>query len=387
MSFVDLLIAMVVVMAIVGGYRLGFVTRVLSWVGLGLGLGLGVRLLLPWVLSKLPPGSSATALAVALLVIVTCGMLGQGLGFMIGAKLRPRGRTGAKGRSDRVLGGLAGLVGAVFALWLLLPVAAATPGWVSSATSHSFFAQQIDDHLPQSPDTAGLLRSIVGDQFPQVFDSLRPTPDHGPPPASTGLSAAQSAKVARSVLKVQGKACDLIQDGTGWVVAADTVVTNAHVVAGEPATQVQRDDGRFLDAAVVQFDPIRDLAVLSVPKLDRPALPVAQADVGEKGGVFGHPGGEPLRIAPFEVARQITAVGRDIYGSQLSTRKVLELRSALRPGDSGSALVDSSGEVIGVAFAIAPDQPTVAYALDMSEVRPVLDKSRESKASTGPCIR
>ncbi|MBI2705378.1 MAG: MarP family serine protease [Actinobacteria bacterium] len=387
MNFVDVLIAGLVVMAAVGGYRLGFVTRVFSWIGLAIGLVLGIRFLLPWAVGQLPRGSSATAFMVALLVVVICGMLGQALGFVIGAKLRPPGKDGQHNRFDRALGGLSGLLGAVLALWLLLPLAAATPGWVSSATSNSFIAQNVDKRLPPAPDTAGILRSIVGDQFPQVFDTLQPTPDLGPPPALTGLTQAEQDKVARSVVKIQGNACNRIQDGSGWVAAPEMVVTNAHVVAGESATQVQRDDSRFFDATVLAFDPQRDLAILRVPKLDRPALPTADAKPKDRGGVFGHPGGEPLRVAPFEVSRQITALGRDIYGQARTERQVLELKSALRPGDSGSAIVDPAGEAIGVAFAVAPDQPTVAYALAMSELRPMLANVGTAKVDTGPCIQ
>jgi S1-C subfamily serine protease len=386
-NFVDLLIVGLVIMAAVGGYRLGFVTRVFSWVGLAIGLVLGIRFLLPWAVGQLPRGSTATAFMVALLVVVICGMLGQAFGFVVGAKLRPPGRDGQHSQFDRVLGGFAGFAGAVLAIWLLLPIAAATPGWVSSAASNSLIAQNVDKHLPPAPDTAAMLRSIVGDQFPQVFDSLQPTPDLGPPPAATGLTTEMRDRVARSVLKIQGTACDRIQDGTGWVAAPGIVVTNAHVVAGEPSTQVQRDDGRFLDATVVAFDPQSDLAVLRVPNLDRPALPMRDAVAKDHGGVFGHPGGEPLRVAPFEVSRQITALGRDIYGQARTERQVLELRSALRPGDSGSAIVDPEGQVIGVAFAIAPDQPSVAYALAMSEVRAELAAAGNAAVDTGPCIR
>ncbi len=173
------------------------------------------------------------------------------------------------------------------------------------------------------------------------------------------------------MVKVEGIACRRIQDGTGWVVADDLVVTNAHVVAGERSSEIQRDDDRQLAAAVVAFDPERDLALLHVKGLDRPALPMAAAARGQTGGVFGHPGGEPLRIAPFSVARQIDATGRDIYDGASTRRQVLELAAGLRPGDSGSALIDPGGEVIGIAFAISTDQAGVAYALATSELTPV----------------
>jgi hypothetical protein len=48
--------------------------------------------------------------------------------------------------------------------------------------------------------------------------------------------------------------------------------------------------------------------------------------------------------------------------------------------------VDSTGNLEGVAFAIAPDQPNVAYALTLDEVRPVLASAGSDAVSTGPCI-
>ena len=45
---------------------------------------------------------------------------------------------------------------------------------------------------------------------------------------------------------IEGQACDRIQSGTGFVVAPGLIATNAHVVAGERTTQVQRDDGRIV---------------------------------------------------------------------------------------------------------------------------------------------
>jgi S1-C subfamily serine protease len=388
-SIVDVIFVALVVGAVIGGYRLGFVARIFSWAGLALGLVLGIRFLVPWLVGLLPSGAALTSFLVALLAIVVCAMLGQAGGLVVGNRFRPVTRSHRAQQFDRVLGGVAGFLGAALFIWLILPIIASMPGWISSSTSHSFVAREVDDHLPTAPDSAAVLRSLIGDQFPQVFDALGPTPDLGPPPAQSGLSSATATRVARSVVKVQGPACNRLQDGTGWVVDDGLVVTNAHVVAGENKTQVQRDDGRFLDADVIAFDPNRDLAVLRVANLDRPALPTAAAQPGITGGVFGHPGGEPLRIAPFAVARQITAVGRDIYGDNRTTRQVLELQSTLRPGDSGSALVNPAGQVIGVAFAIAPDQPDVAYALALSELDPVLAQARTVAAGdavdTGPC--
>jgi S1-C subfamily serine protease len=87
------------------------------------------------------------------------------------------------------------------------------------------------------------------------------------------------------------------------------------------------------------------------------------------------------------VARVLEATGRDIYGTGLARREVLELAASLRPGDSGSALVAPDGSVVGVAFAVAKDRPDVAYALSTDELRAVLAAPRSGLVDTGPCLR
>ena len=56
-------------------------------------------------------------------------------------------------------------------------------------------------------------------------------------------------------------------------------------------------------------------------------------------------------------------------------------------GTLGFALIDPKGRVVGMAFAIAPDRPGVAYALDMSEVNAVLEGDLGHQVDTGSCVR
>jgi len=384
-NLLDLAVVTLAIVAAVGGYRLGFVTRVISWVGMAVGLFAAVRLL-PVLLDRLRGGDSNVLLLAALGLIFGCAFLGQAIGVLIGNRLRPVDSDGTVTRFDGLLGALAGIAGVVVLVWLVLPFLSDTRGWPAEQAHQSTLAQTLDAHLPPAPDSIQALRALIGeDNFPKVFDALRPTPDLGPPPADSGLPAETAARVARSVVKVEGIACSQIQDGTGFVVAPDEVVTNAHVVAGEGATELIRDDGSRVKARVIAFDPNRDLALLVAPGLAREPLPIGPSTVDAQGGVFGHPGGGALRVAPFQIARAITAVGRDIYGTSVTRREVLELKSKLRPGDSGSALVDTRGTVVGVAFAIAPDKPDVAYALNTSELQPLLATDRSARADTGPC--
>src|SRR5207237_1813828 len=122
-------------------------------------------------------------------------------------------------------------------------------------------------------------------------------------------------RAANSTVKVEAPACSRIQDGSGAVIADDLVVTNAHVVAGSKSPTVLRyPDGDALDATVVAFDPDRDVALLRVPGIDRPALPLGDSfGVGGVGAVVGHPYGGDLKLNPFKVGDDTTARGFDIY--------------------------------------------------------------------------
>ncbi len=383
----DLVIVAAAVGAAVAGYRLGFVARAFSWVGLAIGLVLAARLV-PDVVSHLHSGgASRTYLFIAIGLLAGFGFLGQAVGLAVGARVHRTLPGGPLRKADAVVGGAVGILGVLVLVWLVSPAMADVPGWPAEAARTSRITQAVQDVFPGAPDSTQALRRVVGSNYPQVLGSLQEAPSLGSPPASSGLDQATQDRVARSTVKVVGQACDNIQEGSGFVVGPDLVVTNAHVVAGERSTEVQRyDDGHRLPATVVAFDPDRDLAILSVPGLGRPALPLADPSVDQVGAVFGHPDGGPLRVAPFQVAQQVDATGTDIYDRTRTQRQVLFLSADLHPGDSGGALVTPDGKVVGVAFAIAPDRSGVAYALHPSELRPLLDRVGRSPAGTGSCL-
>ncbi len=389
MNLLDLFIMASAAAAAFGGYRLGFVARAASWVGLAVGLVVAMRFL-PAAVRTFEGPDPTTKLLVAAGVLLLGGFVGQGVGLLAGSSLRRFVPHGPLRAVDSSVGALVGVVGILAAVWLLLPAIADIPGTYARQARNSTIARFLDRQLPNPPDTVQALRRIVGDtDFPQVFEGLRPAPKTGPPPATTGIPAPVIARVSASTVKVEGIACDRRQEGSGFTAAPGIVVTNAHVVAGHRPgrTQVVRPDGRRLDASLVLFDTARDLALLRVPGLDQAPLPVGDAKVGDRGAVFGHPGGQDaLRIAPAAVQDQINAVGRDLYGTSSSRREVFILAAELAQGDSGGPLVDTAGEVVGVAFAIAPDRPGTAYALTSDELRSVLAVSTRQPVSSGRCL-
>jgi S1-C subfamily serine protease len=385
----DLIVIIVAVIAAVGGYRLGFFGRVASWLGLALGFYVAIRIL-PSVLIRLTTASPGTQLAVAVLILVGGAVIGQALGLLIGSRLHRALPGGPVQQADRVVGAGTGIVGVVVALWLLLPSIASVPGWPARATEDSGISRWVSGSLPNPPDALQVLRRLIGQDAPQVFAVLHPGAPAGTPPIASPLSVAVTRAVEASTVKVEGQACDRIYEGSGFAVAPDLVVTNAHVVAGEPPgqTSVLLPSGRHLAATVVMFDPRRDLALLSVGSLDEAPLPVRAASVGASGAVFGHPNGQnAVAVTPARVAQVIKAVGKDLYDRTDTTRNVLVLAATLAHGDSGGPLVNSTGEVIGVVFAISADQASTSYALSSTELDAALKVAQNpAGTSTGPCL-
>src|SRR5204862_7843003 len=122
-------------------------------------------------------------------------------------------------------------------MWLLIPALAGSPGWPARAVRDSAVARAIDRLAPDPPDEAEALGRLVGDEtFPEVFDTLT-SPDAGSPPEG-GLPRDVAQRVAGSAVKVEGNACDRVQEGTGFVAGPNLIVTNAHVVAGEARTRL-----------------------------------------------------------------------------------------------------------------------------------------------------
>ena len=385
MNGLDVVIVVAAVLAAVGGWRLGFLTRSVGWIGAGLGLALAVAVLPP-LLDRLDLTSGNAVVLVGLSVLVVLASLGQGIGSALGSRLAPPVRAGAARRVDQVGGAALGVVGVAVIAWSLFPVMSQTEGWSARSTSGSALAGFSLDHLPDPP--AGLLdleRQALDGRFPQLFTGDAPTAELPPAPTDSPIDDATMARLARSVVQVKGGACDMVQSGSGFVAAPGLVATNAHVVAGTRDVEVVTTEGQRAPAEVVAFDPSVDLALLATD-LDRPVLPLGAPAPGDRGLVMGFPGGGPFRPSPFEVGESIDATGLDIYDRREVRRELVVLASDLEPGDSGSAVVRSDGTVVAVAVAIAPNREGVAYALDQEQLAALLARAPRDPVPTGECL-
>jgi S1-C subfamily serine protease len=322
---------------------------------------------------------------------VVVATFGQTIGLALGSlvhRITPMRRPLPKW--DRLAGAVVGALGVFALLWMVIPSFATTKGWPARMARTSAVVAAIQRWAPHQPTQfAAWGRAISDAPFPSALGTLQSPPNPGPPPG-TSITAAVNRRVRASTVKVTGLVCDSdTQEGSGWIAAPGFVVTNAHVVAGEKSTKVQDASGTIHPAQVMGFDPVRDVAVLRVPSLARRPLPEAKGAVGNVGAVYGHPGGGPLVASPARVGDEILAVGTDIYRTGSSRRHVYVLAAKLAPGDSGGALVNAHGNVIGMAFAIDPGRNATAYALTDVEIDPVLALARRRfvPVNTGKCLR
>jgi S1-C subfamily serine protease len=381
----DVVLVVLAVLAAVGGWRLGFLTRALGWAGAALGLFVGLRAV-PALLGRLDLSSDTAVVLLGLAGFLFLISLGQGIGIAIGSRFRPRATAGVLHSVDALGGAVLGIVGVAVLAWLVLPVMAGAQGWSASLTRNSTVARVALDQLPRPPrQLLELERQLAGGRFPQLFADLRPAPELPAPPVDSPVDEALLRSAASSSVRVEGDACRSVQSGSGFVVAPGLVATNAHVVAGTERVRLTGPTGETAGGVVVAFDPGVDLALVRTD-LDRPPLPLAEPVRGDRGLVLGFPGGGPFDPSSFEVGELLEARGFDIYDTTQVRRRLLVLAADLAPGDSGSAVLRADGSVVGVAVAIAPDRPGVAYALDPDQLRPLL-ASAGRPVSTGGCLR
>jgi Do/DeqQ family serine protease len=136
--------------------------------------------------------------------------------------------------------------------------------------------------------------------------------------------------------------------GSGVVVTPDgTILTNHHVVDGAEEIRVELSDGRILEAQVVGSDPPSDLAVLRVQGSSLPVLGLGDSDQARVGDVVLAIG-NPLSIGQTVTAGIISAKGRTTGLSDGSFESFIQTDAAINQGNSGGALVNTAGELIGI---------------------------------------
>jgi S1-C subfamily serine protease len=374
MTAIDWIAIAIVVLAALGGLSQGFVWSGLSLAGLVVGAFIGGRLA-PVLLSggSKSPYAPVLALAGAATLAVTFEVGGSSLG----AALRSRESHSVR-QLDSAAGVIVGALVGLMVVWVLGAMALQLPGQTNlrQAAQRSAVLRRLNSIVP--PRT---LLNALGriDPFPTLAGPPIPTEPLDPRVLrQPGVRAA-----APSVVRVLGTACGLGVEGSGWVVRPETVVTAAHVVAGESDTTVVPLSGAVLRAEPIAFDARNDVAVLRVPGLVARPLRLVEPRPGVSVAIVGYPQNGPLDAVPGRIGSTRSVLSQDAYGRGPVARTVTSLSGNVRHGDSGGPAVDASGAVQTTVFAARVNGPG-GYGVPGSLVRAALERAR-GPVSTGPC--
>jgi S1-C subfamily serine protease len=392
-NLVDLLALVMIGVAIVFGWRSGFVVQALALGGFLAGLALVV------IVAPLVSGlvSDASFLIRAGAVFVVLGALvfgGQTVGSIIGGRIKRRIGGGVVGGLDSAGGAVFGFVRGLFLVWLLGGLLGVMNlSGLSVQARQSLILRAIDSRFPSPVVLAAQLGQLVESTgLPDIFVGAPPPPDSLPAGVPSPAQAETFvADALGSTVRIEATACGNFVTGTGFAINAHHIVTNAHVVAGSDEVWISFDGQLERHRAeVVLFDPELDIALVYEPDVRLVPLTLAGAGPGRgvQAAALGFTGGGRLRTVPAVVSRELDALGRDIYGTNIVERRVIELRADVRPGDSGGPLLMAGGQVAGVTFSESQTDPQIGYALTPGAVANAMAPALNSQTAvdTQSCI-
>lgn len=229
----------------------------------------------------------------------------------------------------------------------------------------------------------------VEESSPGTSETPSPSPSEVSSSDGAGFAAIPDvvAEVAPSVVAVltpSGEGSGVVWDVDG------TIVTNAHVVGGHQQVTVAFADGQRAPAEVTAVDTVVDLAVLEAERDGLPPVRFATAlpVVGELAIAVGN----PLGFENTVTAGVISGLQRAIPGSGSQTQALVDLiqtDAAISPGNSGGALVNGRGEVVGINVAYIPPLAravSIGFAIPAPTVVDVVGEILEDGEASHPFL-
>lgn len=150
----------------------------------------------------------------------------------------------------------------------------------------------------------------------------------------------------------QSKQRTQVGTGSGVIISPDGyIITNNHVIAGSSAISITLNDNRVYNAELIGTDEKTDIALLKIEaEEDLPAIEFGDSDTA-KIGEWVLAVGNPFNLTSTVTAGIISAKARDLSGR--NSQSFIQTDAAVNPGNSGGALVNSSGQLIGINTAIS----------------------------------
>lgn len=153
-----------------------------------------------------------------------------------------------------------------------------------------------------------------------------------------------------------------IGSGSGVIITPDGyIITNNHVVEGATEIEVTMNDNTVYPATLMGNDPATDVAVIKIEGDGLPTIPVADSD-GLRIGEWVLAIGSPYQLQSTITAGIVSAKGRTMpnYSGEFRIESFIQTDAAVNPGNSGGALVDKTGALVGINTAIISE--TGAYS-------------------------
>ena len=392
MNLLDVVVLAAVAAGAVVGFRVGFVVRALSWLGLTIGLLAGL-LLTPRLARALTDSTPGVRLLAVASLLVGLAPLGH---------TRRTGRQpddpqpALAARADRARATASpadclGALGALVLLWLLLPRSAVAPGWPAQAAQRFQPRRRPRPRTrPDQPPSAARSRSDHGrGALPAVFDGATRPSDVGAPPHRCRPARRRDRRALRRAGRGAGVRPEL-SPAPASRSDRDLVATNAHVVAGETHTSVVTARRRSSRRVGGGFDGRHDIAILRVDGASLPPLTLG-SDVARDGRRGARPPGRrpPARDAGAGRPSGSTRRGPTSTGARTIQTSIVGLAAHLIVGRLGRARggFRRSRAGHGLRRSTRPT-PTTAFAIGSEELAPFVARAadRHEPTSTGSCL-
>lgn len=159
------------------------------------------------------------------------------------------------------------------------------------------------------------------------------------------------------------KAQPRVGAGSGVIISTDGyIITNNHVIDGADELEVTLNDNRKFEAKLIGTDPATDIALIKIEAKDLPTIPFGDSEK-LKVGEWVLAVGNPFNLTSTVTAGIVSAKGRGISlgsGDKSKIESFIQTDAAVNPGNSGGALVNTKGELVGINTAIYSE--TGSYA-------------------------
>ena len=206
-------------------------------------------------------------------------------------------------------------------------------------------------------------------------------------PAVVTITTQETSSLDPFSLPTTGVGSGIIYNSNGWI------VTNHHVVAGASGpVQVQLKDGQEYSGTVYGTDTLTDLAIVKINATGLPAAQIGDSSTLEP-GQLAIAIGSPLGTFTDSVTSGIiSALGRQIQvtddetGQPVTLNNLIQTDAAINPGNSGGALLNASGQVIGINTATASTAQGIGFAIPINIARPIMTQAVDGQKLSRPWI-